>query len=298
MKKKKKKRNILSSIVEIGHAIICEQYSMNRKKASDEEITNYIDEHISMSLDLDSLPNTSKPVIGDAKFQQRIIVQRPVLDTQMMIADALNEAGSINKDEPISTIVYVINKSKIKKLFGPKMSKNEGIELLYSNTLFGQAYEKALSTEWEQLADETKSGSNTSGVLFIKGVDANEFFKGTLINYNHIPFKINVLILAVPDIIDIKVPKNTNVSSVEEFYVERVTNDLAAAAIKLDATKLIFDPYKFPSSKLIDDYDIGVNMVKILNHEPCSKMIPSIYFAIENQTRLTLFKAAMNSDNK
>ncbi len=198
---------------------------------------------------------------------------------QIKMADIISHTSTDGNVVP--TIVHVVTKKNALDFD----FAGEGIigDLLRSSTL-GPVYQK-LKNGWKELNTDDKS--DFTNILFMPNIFV--FINGIEALFN--PFKVNLLLVAVPTFTHHKESLPEDATNVETGYIGRVYGDIMDAATKIEGcTDLIIDPFDLKITKNFQ-HEV-INMWNyLIDSIRCRKVVRSIWFSIEDEFNYVLFIA-------
>lgn len=154
-------------------------------------------------------------------------------------------------------------------------------EILRTST-FASAYKK-LKKDWVEInKDDTTPFTN---VLYVP--DVMIFMDSDNMKFRKKPYKINVLILALPTKSQMVDEDHPDVTTDEAIY--RTIADIIESAVRVGAKKIILDPY---SPKILNKArDISSNAWKEALQSPKAQQFNSIIAAFEDEEKYVVFNA-------
>ena len=157
-------------------------------------------------------------------------------------------------------------------------------DLLRSSTL-GPTYNR-IKDSWKNI--NTDDNTLFTNVMYIPNIFVFSNGVETLLS----PFKVNLLMIAVPSFKSFKEDYNDDKcddNKIATDYIGRIYGDIAEAAIKLpNCSDLIIDPFSIKITK--DHQHDVINFWNYLIDSPrCKKVISSIWFSIEDEFNYVIF---------
>ena len=207
------------------------------------------------------------------------------LDSQSHLTSDLDIANlSAHASSAITnTIVLTVPKKKALESFNFLTDGTLG-ELLRTSTL-ASVY-KAIKDKWVSLNEN----DNTvfTNVLYVP--DVVIFIDPNTGSFNKKPYKINVIILAIPSPGKMTLPED-EITLTDEDVVKRIVEDEVDAAIKLGCKDLIINP--FNNKILSKNPDLAAKRwFAVTTSQRCIEQVHSIYFGIEREDLYITFNAA------
>lgn len=219
--------------------------------------------------------NTLPDLSAVTSQSETLYVRQPsVLEYKQLIDIDASKEVNIKR-----TYVFVCKKNQAKKVL-TFSSKSYFIRSILCYSSLAPTYSR-IKDQWEELIDQK---NDSADILMIPDVYV----------YSKHPMSINIMVVSVPDFKDETVDDSGLATDEFKAYLENVVSSVATGAIKTKCDRLAIEP--FEGLKLLEKYPYEAASAwdKVLNNEPCTKMIPDIRFSIEDETMLVIFSSAIH----